>query len=104
MEDALNPLIQRLEGLIDELEESRDTFCDLAEQRSSGQRISREECDAFLRFYRLNITFSVLADSAPSLLEDENFRNVYLVAIRNTKYLDRMIGAYFTGEEPLGLD
>ena len=104
MENSYDPLVQKLEGLIDELEESRDIFCRLAEERPLGQRVSREECDTFLRFYKLNITFSVLVDSAPILLEDENVRNIYLVAKRNTKYLDCMIRAYFTGEEPLGLD
>ena len=57
MENSYDPLVQKLEGLIDELEESRDILCRLAEERPLGQRVSREECDAFLRCYNYFFNF-----------------------------------------------
>jgi len=100
--DYENTLTERIEGLVNELEESRKRFNEVIGMIDG--KISREDCDVFLRFYKLNLILVTLIEVLPGALKSGDFRELYLIANKNIKTLEGGIIYAFSREKPIGLD
>lgn len=100
--DYEDTLAERIDSLMGELAESRERLNRVLERVNGG--ISREDCDVFLGFYRLNIITSTLIETLPETLKNGRFRGLYLITKRNIKTLEMGIIYALSRKEPVGFD